>query len=94
MPRWPKEDKNPLGQIRTEAGYSREKAAATLDISLSTMIRYETGVTDIPIGIAEAMAMMYKVPFETLRNTIRKMKEENGIKFFGHYSNKKGALAK
>ena len=89
MPRWPKEDKNPLGRIRTEAGFSREKAAATLDISLSTMIRYETGVTDIPIGVAEAMAMIYKVPFETLRNTIRKMKEENGIKFFGHYSSKK-----
>ena len=84
MPRWPKENKNPLGKIRTEAGYSREKAASAMSISLSTMIRYETGVTDIPIGIAETMALLYKVPFETLRNTIKEMKKEKGIKPLGY----------
>ena len=84
MPRWPKENKNPLGKIRTDAGYSREKAAATMNISLSTMIRYENGITDIPIGIAEAMAMLYRVPFETLRDTIKEMKKEKGISTIGH----------
>ena len=84
MPRWPIENKNPLGKIRTDAGYSREQAAATMNISLSTMLRYETGVTDIPIGIAEAMAILYKVPFEILRNTIKEMKKEKGIKPFGY----------
>ena len=74
MPRWPKENKNALAKIRTDAGYSREKAAAAIDISLSTMIRYETGVTDIPIGIVEAMATLYKVPFESLRSAIKEIK--------------------
>ena len=85
MPRWPRDDKNPLGRMRTDAGYSREKAAASMNISLSTMIRYETGVTDIPIGIAEAMATIYKVPFDTLRNTIKEMKREKGINILGHH---------
>ena len=74
MPRWPRENKNPLGKIRTDAGYSREKAASAMNISLSTMIRYETGVTDIPIGTVQLMATLYKVPFETLRNAIKEIR--------------------
>jgi len=93
MPRWPKENKNPLGKIRTEAGYSREKAASAMNISLSTMIRYETGVTDIPIGIAEEMSILYKVPFETLRSTIKEMKEEKGINTLGYLTQPKKVMA-
>ncbi|MBR2209249.1 MAG: helix-turn-helix transcriptional regulator [Synergistaceae bacterium] len=74
MPRWPKENKNALARIRTDAGYSRDKVAMYLKISLSTLIRYENCTTDIPIGIVEDMAVLYKVPFETLRNAIKEVK--------------------
>mgnify|MGYP002870167641 CR=1 FL=1 len=83
MPRWTKTDRSPLGNIRAEAGFSRESAASTLNISLSTMIRYETGSTDIPIGIAEAMAVIYKVPFDLLREAIKETKTIKGIQIMG-----------
>lgn len=83
MPRWSKTDRSPLGNLRAEAGFSRESAASTLNISLSTMIRYETGSTDIPIGIAEAMAVIYKVPFDILREAIRDTKAIKGIDIMG-----------
>ena len=76
MPRWSKEDRNPLGQLRMEAGFSRERAAAELHISLSTMIRYENCTTDIPIGVVEAMAVLYSVPFDELRAAIKATKAE------------------
>lgn len=84
MPRWTKNDRSPLGNLRTEAGYSRESVAAALNLSLSTMVRYETGVTDIPIGIAEDIATLYNVPFDTLRNAIKATKEIKGVPITGN----------
>lgn len=83
MPRWSKSDRSPLGNLRAEAGYSRETVASTLNLSLSTMVRYETGSSDIPIGIAEDLAVLYKVPFDTLRKAIKETKMEKGIPITG-----------
>ena len=83
MPRWTKSDRSPLGNLRADAGYSREAIASALKLSLSTMVRYETGTTDIPIGIAEDMATLYKIPFDTLRKAIKDTKEVKGIPITG-----------
>ena len=84
MPRWTKSDRSPLGNIRANAGYSREAAASAMKLSLSTMVRYETGSSDIPIGIAEDMAILFNVPFDMLREAIKATKEARGFQITGH----------
>ena len=84
MPRWTKSDRSPLGNIRASAGYSRESAASAMNLSLSTMVRYETGSSDIPIGIAEDMAILFNVSFDKLREAIKATKEARGFKITGH----------
>ena len=91
MPRWEKNDRTPLAQIRTEAGFSRENAASILNIVMMTLYRYEHGITDIPLGIAENMASLYKVPFDTLREAARATKEAQITKSKGKL-NKKGEI--
>ncbi|GEM_PF-3407785 len=86
MPRWTKSDRSPLGNIRVNAGYTREAIASALNLSLSTVVRYETGVTDIPMGIAEDLATLYSVPFDELREAIKATKEARGIPITGHHS--------
>ena len=93
MPRWTKSDRSPLGNLRVSAGYSRETIASMLNLSLSTMVRYETGITDIPIGIAEDMALLYKIPFDTLREAIRATKEARGANTQGILNKRKAVLA-
>ncbi len=83
MPRWTKSDRSPLGNLRAEAGFSREAVASALNLSLSTMVRYETGSTDIPIGIAEDIATLYRIPFDTLRNAIKETKSIKGVSVTG-----------
>ncbi len=83
MPRWTKTDRSPLGNLRADAGYSREAIASTLKLSLSTMVRYETGITDIPMGIAEDMSVLYHVPFDTLREAIKETKRIKGVPITG-----------
>ena len=83
MPRWTKSDRSPLGNLRAEAGFSREAVASALNLSLSTMVRYETGSTDIPIGIAEDIATLYRIPFDTLRNAIKETKSIKGVSITG-----------
>ncbi len=85
MPRWNNSDRTALGIIRANAGYSREKAAAIMDISISSLIRYEDGTNDIPIGIVEEMAVIYHVPFDDLREAIKKTKEAAGMRTVGHH---------
>lgn len=89
MPRWSTNEKSPLGIIRMEAGYPRETVAAALKLSLSTLIRYETGSTDIPIGIVEDMATLYKVPFDTLREAIKETKSIKGVPITGRQTERK-----
>lgn len=86
MPRWTKNDRSPLGNIRANAGYSREAVAAAMNLSLSTIVRYETGSSDIPIGIAEDMAVLYNVSFDNLRDAIKATKEAKGLNITGHRS--------
>lgn len=93
MPRWTKSDRSPLGNLRADAGYSREAIASTLNVSLSTIIRYETGITDIPIGIAEDMASLYKVTFDKLREAIRATKELQGARIQGRLNKRKVVLS-
>ena len=92
MPRWTKSDRSPLGNIRVNAGYSREAAAVAMNLSLSTIVRYETGGSDIPIGIAEDMAILFNVPFDELRNAIKATKEAKGIPITGHHSKALSAI--
>ena len=93
MPRWTKSDRSPLGNLRAGAGYSRETVASRLNLSLSTIVRYETGITDIPIGIAEDMALLYKIPFDTLREAIKATKEAHGANTQGILNKRKAVLA-
>ena len=86
MPRWTKSNRSPLANIRAEAGYSRETAASALKLSLSTMVRYETGSSDIPIGIAEDMAVLFHISFDKLRDAIKETKEIRGFQITGHHS--------
>ena len=85
MPRWTNNDRSPLGNLRANAGFSREAVASALKLSLSTMVRYETGSSDIPIGIAEDMAVLYRVPFDNLREAIKCTKELKGIPITGKH---------
>ena len=84
MPRWTKSDRSPLGNLRAEAGFSREAVASALNLSLSTVVRYETGSTDIPIGIVEDMATLYHVSFDILREAIKETKNAKGKSITGH----------
>ena len=79
MPRWKKEEQTPLSQIRIKAGLSREETAAMLHIVMMTLYRYEHGINDIPLGIAENMASLYKVPFNDIREAAKATKEQQGV---------------
>ena len=76
----------PLVILRKNVGLSRNKAAVMLDIGLTTLTRYENGDNDVPFGVGEKMAVLYKVPFEDVRFAIRDTKELNGM-----YTQRKGA---
>jgi hypothetical protein len=41
-----------------------------MDIGLTTLGRYELGTNDVPMGIAEQMATLYKVPFDKIRGAV------------------------
>ena len=85
MPRWSKDNMSPLGQMRVNAGYSREALAAVLNISLSTVLRYETGVTDIPLGVAEDLSTIFNVAFDEIRDAAKATKEAIGTPITGHH---------
>ena len=89
MPRWKNDDMTPLGQIRLNAGFSREDAASILNIVMMTLYRYEHGITDIPLGIAENMASLYGISFDTLREAARTTKEAQGSNAQGRLNKKK-----
>jgi transcriptional regulator with XRE-family HTH domain len=70
MPRWPDTEKTPLALLRTQAGLSRNEAAVKLSIGFATLGRYETGIGDISVSLAEKMANLYNVPFDNIRAAI------------------------
>ncbi len=73
----------PLAKLRIDAGFSREDAASLLNVVMMTLYRYETGKTDIPLGVAENMASLYRVPFNDLREAARNTKELKGVEAEG-----------
>ena len=70
MPRVNYEDNMPLAKIRVRAGFSQERAAVAIDITGKTLARYEHGVSDVPMRVAEKMSALYRVPFETIRKAV------------------------
>ena len=86
MPRWNDEDRTMLAKIRSKADLSMERAAILMDITGRTLARYENGVTDVPMGIAEQMARLYKVSFEDIRQAILATKKAVGAKTEGRIS--------
>lgn len=70
MPRRVDANRTPLGRLRAKTGLSRNEAAVILGVGLTTLARYETGVNDVPMGIAEKMATLYRVPFEEVRAAV------------------------
>ena len=79
MPRWKDEDRTMLARIRAKSGLSMEKAAISMDITSRTLARYENGINDVPMGIAEKMSSLYGVPFEEIRQAVIQAKELTSI---------------
>ena len=75
MPRWNDEDRSALALIRYNAGYTIETAAVAMGMTSRTLARYENGVNDIPMSIAEKMATTYKVPFDAIREAVSKVRD-------------------
>jgi hypothetical protein len=75
MPRWTDSDRTPLAILRTRAGLSRNEAAVKMTVGLATLGRYELGINDVPMGIAERMATLYGVSFDEIRMAVAKMKD-------------------
>ena len=71
MPRWDIEKMKPLAAIRAEAGYTMEKAAVAAGMTSRTLGRYENGITDIPMRVAERLSELYRVPFEKIRQAAK-----------------------
>ena len=92
MPRWVDEDMTPLARLRAKAGFSREIAAKRLKVVMMTLYRYESGKTDIPLGIAENMASLYGVPFDEIRRAARETKCMKGKSPKGRISKETGSL--
>ena len=70
MPRWNDEDRTPLEVLRASSGFSREKAAVALGVSMMTLYRHEKGVTEIPLKIARNMATLYGVTLDDILQLI------------------------
>ena len=86
MPRFVADNITPLVKIRNNAGFSRENASSILNITMMTLTRYEMGKTDIPLGIAEDMAVLFRVSFDKLRDAIKETKKIRGFQITGHHS--------
>ena len=71
MPRWIDTDRTPLAKVRANSGYSMEKAAVAVGITSRTLARYESGISDITMKIAEKLSVLYKVPFEKIRQAVK-----------------------
>ena len=70
MPRWTEADRTPLASLRANAYLSRNEAAVRLHVGVTTLARYENGANDVPMGVAEKMAILYQVPFDSIREAV------------------------
>lgn len=74
MPRWNLEEQTELAQLRAKAGLSRDKAAVMIGVAPNTLFRYESGRNDIGLEAAEKMALLYKVPFDAIREAAKSVR--------------------
>ncbi len=88
MARWNDEDRTPLALLRASAGLTRTEASVLMQVGMITLARYENGITDVPFGIGEQMAKLYKVSFEDIRQAILATKKAVGAKTEGRISKK------
>lgn len=79
MVRMKENNLTPLAELRLKSGISREDASSILNVVMMTLYRYENGMTDIPLGIAENMASLYNVSFDEIRKAAKATKEFKGI---------------
>lgn len=78
--RWRAEDLTPLASLRFKAGYARDQAAVSMQISNTTLYNYENGIKDIPFSIVNRMTELYNVPIEDVRQAIlATLRETNGF---------------
>ncbi|MBQ6739075.1 MAG: helix-turn-helix transcriptional regulator [Synergistaceae bacterium] len=80
MARWNNADRTPLARLRANAGFSAEKAAPLLGTIMMTLYRYEKGISELPLSVAEKMASLYAVPFDEIRLAARQTKKKNEVK--------------
>ena len=77
MSRWEIDEQTELAQLRAKAGLSRDKAAVKLGIAPNTLLRYEHGINDIGLEMAERMALLYGVSFDDIRNAAGMVRKFN-----------------
>ena len=75
MPRWTEADRTPLASLRANAYLSRNEAAVRLRVGVTTLARYENGANDVPMGVAEKMAILYQVPFDAIREAVARTQD-------------------
>ena len=75
MPRWTEADRTPLASLRANACLSRNEAAVRLRVGVTTLARYENGANDVPMGVAEKMAILYQVPFDAIREAVARTQD-------------------
>ena len=80
---WKNEDRPPLAQLRANAGYTNAEAAVLIQLGVDTLSKYERGERDMTFGVGEAMAELYRVPFETIRQAVLATKKLTGRKTKG-----------
>ena len=83
MARWKDEDRTPLALLRANAGLTMSEASVLMQLGIVTLSRYEKGLTDVPFGIGEQMADLYKVPFEEVRQAVSATKKIMGANTAG-----------
>ena len=86
MARWTNEDRTPLALLRVNAGYTMAEAAVSMKLGIVTLSRYENGQTDLPFGIGEQMASLYKVQFEDIHQAVLATKKMTGANITGRIS--------
>ena len=55
---------------KANAYLSRNETAVRLHVGVTTLARYENGANDVPMGVAEKMAILYQVPFDAIREAV------------------------
>ena len=70
MPRWADDERKPLARLRAKAKLSQTEASFNLGISITTLVRYESGTHDLSIKLGEQMANLYSVTFDEIRAAV------------------------